>query len=132
MSRSAHDHVWTSQLTLLSSPADGLFASSYAVSGVQTSLPRFWADPLVLSPSQTRSCSLHHSDFSTDLKISISERTVFNAMHLDAVDAFNTCSDIKSVCWTLYDTSKRLESKVSSLLMREKAARARMFRKPFS
>ncbi|KDE09821.1 hypothetical protein MVLG_00219 [Microbotryum lychnidis-dioicae p1A1 Lamole] len=45
-----------------------------------------------------------------DHKVSMSERVVLGAMHPDAVDLFNTCSDILRVCWELHDPNKRLES----------------------
>lgn len=47
-----------------------------------------------------------------DLKISFRERTVLHALHPDAIDLFNVCSDLKRVCWTLYDPSYRLPHEV--------------------
>ncbi|GAA5924604.1 hypothetical protein JCM1841_003439 [Sporobolomyces salmonicolor] len=44
-----------------------------------------------------------------DLKIGMGEKTIFNQVHPDAMELFNTCSDIKRVCWTLYDPDKRFE-----------------------
>lgn len=37
------------------------------------------------------------------------ENTVFSVFHPDALDFFNTCSDLKRVAHELYDTSRRLE-----------------------
>lgn len=50
----------------------------------------------------------------TDLRISIREKGVFACFHPDAGDLFNVCSDLKRVCWTLYDPKKRLEKNVST------------------
>jgi DNA ligase-4 len=47
-----------------------------------------------------------------DLRISIREKGVFACFHPDAGDLFNVCSDLKRVCWTLYDPKKRLEKNV--------------------
>lgn len=47
-----------------------------------------------------------------DLRISIREKGVFSCFHPDAADLFNVCSDLKRVCWTLYDPKKRLEKHV--------------------
>lgn len=49
-----------------------------------------------------------------DLKISFRERTVLQSLHPDAIDLFNVCSDLKRVCWTLYDPSYRLPHEVRS------------------
>lgn len=38
---------------------------------------------------------------------------MFACFHPDAGDLFNVCSDLKRVCWTLYDPKKRLEKNVS-------------------
>ncbi|KAK4699162.1 DNA ligase 4, partial [Phenoliferia sp. Uapishka_3] len=43
-----------------------------------------------------------------DLKIGMGERSIFLAQHPDAMQLFNTCSDIKRVCWKLYDPKYRL------------------------
>ncbi|GEM06078.1 DNA ligase [Rhodotorula toruloides] len=43
-----------------------------------------------------------------DLKIGMGEKTIFNQLHPDAMDLFNTCSDIKCVCYTLFDPHKRI------------------------
>ncbi|KAM0793512.1 hypothetical protein ACM66B_000951 [Microbotryomycetes sp. NB124-2] len=43
-----------------------------------------------------------------DLKIGMSERVVLGALHVDAIDMFNKCSDILQVCWKLYDKDYRL------------------------
>jgi hypothetical protein len=47
-----------------------------------------------------------------DLRISIREKGVFACFHPDAGDLFNVCSDLKRVCWTLFDIKKRLEKNV--------------------
>ena len=47
-----------------------------------------------------------------DLRISIREKGVFACFHPDAGDLFNVCSDLKRICWTLYDPKKRLEKNV--------------------
>ncbi|GAA5899174.1 hypothetical protein JCM5296_000357 [Sporobolomyces johnsonii] len=44
-----------------------------------------------------------------DLKIGMGEKAIFNQVHPDAMEIFNTCSDIKRVCWMLYDPDKRVE-----------------------
>jgi hypothetical protein len=49
----------------------------------------------------------------SDLKVGVSERTIFGALHPDAMHLFNICSDIKKVCWSLWNIEKRLEDKVS-------------------
>ncbi|GAA5828242.1 hypothetical protein JCM11251_002654 [Rhodosporidiobolus azoricus] len=43
-----------------------------------------------------------------DLKIGIGEKTIFNQLHPDAMEVFNTCSDIKRVCWRLYNPAERI------------------------
>ena len=40
------------------------------------------------------------------------ERGVFQALHPDAVELFNTCSDILRVCWRLFDPNFRLPNEV--------------------
>lgn len=44
------------------------------------------------------------------LRIGATERTVFNNFHPDAFDLFNVTSDLKLVCWRLYDVNYRLPS----------------------
>lgn len=44
------------------------------------------------------------------LRIGATERSIFNNFHPDALDLFNVTSDLKHVCWTLYDTNYRLPS----------------------
>lgn len=39
----------------------------------------------------------------TDLKIAVRERSVLGILHKDAVALFNVCSDLRRVCWTLWD-----------------------------
>ncbi|GAA6040368.1 hypothetical protein JCM8097_007579 [Rhodosporidiobolus ruineniae] len=43
-----------------------------------------------------------------DLKIGMGEKTILNQLHPDAVDVFNTCSDIKRVCWRLFNPNERI------------------------
>ncbi|GAA6002791.1 hypothetical protein JCM10207_007683 [Rhodosporidiobolus poonsookiae] len=43
-----------------------------------------------------------------DLKIGVGEKTIFNQLHPDAMDVFNTCSDIKRVCWRLHNPNERI------------------------
>ena len=40
--------------------------------------------------------------------ISVKETTVFSVFHPDAHDLFNTCSDLKKVCYDLWDTEHTL------------------------
>ena len=40
--------------------------------------------------------------------ISVKETTVFSVFHPDAHDLYNTCSDLKKVCWELWDPKRRL------------------------
>lgn len=47
-----------------------------------------------------------------DLHISIRERGVLSAFHPDAIDLYSICSDLKRVCWTLYDPGFRLNKNV--------------------
>ncbi|KAG7093593.1 DNA ligase (ATP) [Marasmius oreades] len=44
-----------------------------------------------------------------DMVISVKETTVFSVFHPDAQDLYNTCSDLKKVAWTLWDTSNKLD-----------------------
>lgn len=44
----------------------------------------------------------------SDMQISVKENTVFSVFHPDALDLFNTCSDLKKVAHELYDPSRRL------------------------
>lgn len=55
----------------------------------------------------TRSHTVH-----PDMVISVKETTVFSVFHPDAQDLYNTCSDLKKVAWTLWDTSYRLNADV--------------------
>ncbi|KAI3619578.1 dna ligase iv [Moniliophthora roreri] len=43
-----------------------------------------------------------------DMVISVKETTVFSVFHPDAMDLYNTCSDLKKVAWTLWNTSNKL------------------------
>ena len=47
--------------------------------------------------------------------ISVKETTVFSVFHPDAQDLYNTCSDLKKVCWELWDPSRRLKAEVRTL-----------------
>ena len=47
-----------------------------------------------------------------DLGIGIKENTVFSVFHPDAIDLFNTCSDLKKVAWDLADPNYRLHEEV--------------------
>ncbi|KAJ8095206.1 DNA ligase (ATP) [Marasmius tenuissimus] len=44
-----------------------------------------------------------------DMVISVKETTVFSVFHPDAQDLYNTCSDLKKVAWTLWDTNNKLD-----------------------
>jgi DNA ligase-4 len=56
---------------------------------------------------------MNGEELMVDLRISIREKGVFACFHPDAGDLFNVCSDLKRVCWTLYDPKKRLEKNAS-------------------
>ncbi|KDQ13109.1 hypothetical protein BOTBODRAFT_33972 [Botryobasidium botryosum FD-172 SS1] len=45
-----------------------------------------------------------------DLVISVKENTVFSVFHPDAIDLFNSCSDLKKICYDLADPTKRLKN----------------------
>jgi DNA ligase-4 len=47
-----------------------------------------------------------------DLKISLGEKMVLSCIHQDAIDLFNVCSDLRAVCWKLWDPLKRLPTEV--------------------
>lgn len=47
-----------------------------------------------------------------DLKVGASERTILGAMHPDAMETFNSCSDILRVCWKLHDQDYRCPREV--------------------
>ncbi|GAA6013367.1 hypothetical protein JCM11491_006368 [Sporobolomyces phaffii] len=51
-----------------------------------------------------------------DLKAGVREKTIFNQFHEDAVDVFNTCSDIKRVCWQLWDPKSRVSRDNSTIV----------------
>ncbi|GAA95437.1 hypothetical protein E5Q_02090 [Mixia osmundae IAM 14324] len=38
-----------------------------------------------------------------DMKLSLGEKRVMKVLHPDAMGLFNVCSDLKRVCWTLFD-----------------------------
>lgn len=50
-----------------------------------------------------------------DLKISLGEKMVLSCIHQDAIDLFNVCSDLRAVCWKLWDPTKRLPTEVCLL-----------------
>ena len=47
-----------------------------------------------------------------DLSIGVKESTVFAVFHEDAMDLFNSCSDLKKVAWDLADPNSRLHDDV--------------------
>ncbi|GAA5965465.1 hypothetical protein JCM3765_003291 [Sporobolomyces pararoseus] len=51
-----------------------------------------------------------------DLKAGVREKTVFKQFHEDAVDVFNTCSDIKRVCWQLWNPNSRVTRDNSTIV----------------
>jgi len=48
-----------------------------------------------------------------DLKIGLTENSILNIYHPDALNMFNVCSDLYEVIENLSDTSKRIEIDVS-------------------
>ena len=44
---------------------------------------------------------------------------VLSCIHQDAIDLFNVCSDLRAVCWKLWDTSKRLPNEVAAVYLGE-------------
>ena len=42
------------------------------------------------------------------MKVGASEKTIFNLFHPDADSLFNICSNLRRVCWELYDPTVRL------------------------
>lgn len=53
-----------------------------------------------------------------DLRISVKEKGVLSCLHPEAGTLFNVCSDLKRVCWTLYEPDIKLEKHVSSTTVR--------------
>ncbi|ODN88085.1 hypothetical protein L198_06844 [Cryptococcus wingfieldii CBS 7118] len=45
-----------------------------------------------------------------DLKISIREKGILQAFHPDAMQLYDKCSDLKRVCWELWDPERRLNT----------------------
>lgn len=80
----------------------GSFASSSKVRAHRASLRR--AGSTVLTPVSAES---------TDLKIGVGERMIFPALHPDAQNMFNVCSDIKKTCLKLWNKLYRLPNEVS-------------------
>lgn len=58
-----------------------------------------------------------------DLKAGFREKTILNQFHEDAVDVFNTCSDIKRVCWQLWNPKIHVSRDVSFHCARERTRR---------
>ena len=52
-----------------------------------------------------------------DLKVGLGERAVFNAMHADANEYFNTCSDLLRVSIKLSDPYYRLPKQVRTSVL---------------
>ncbi len=52
---------------------------------------------------------------STELKLGISEKTVFSVFHPDAEDLFNVTCDLKLVCEKLCDRNQRYKRQVKTL-----------------
>ncbi|KAJ9107908.1 hypothetical protein QFC19_002651 [Naganishia cerealis] len=50
-----------------------------------------------------------------DLKAGVREKTVLSAFHPQAIELFNVSSDLKRVCWTLWDRHSRLNEKDSEV-----------------
>lgn len=55
---------------------------------------------------------LYVSIFSSDLKLGISEKSIFHEFHPDAEDLFNVTCDLKLVCEKLRDRSQRHKRQV--------------------
>ncbi|GAA5922726.1 DNA ligase (ATP) DNL4 [Sporobolomyces koalae] len=51
-----------------------------------------------------------------DLKAGFREKTILNQFHEDAVDVFNTCSDIKRVCWQLWNPKIHVSRDTSTIV----------------
>ena len=58
------------------------------------------------------------SPLTTDLRISVKEKGVLSCLHPEAGTLFNVCSDLKRVCWTLYEPDIKLEKHVSFATIR--------------
>lgn len=54
----------------------------------------------------------------TDLKLGVSEKTIFAEFHPDAEDLFNVTCDLKLVCDKLKDRTKRVKRQVGELLIK--------------
>ena len=48
----------------------------------------------------------------SDLNIGMKENTVFSVFHPDAMDLYNSCSDLQKICYDLADPEHRLEETV--------------------
>lgn len=53
--------------------------------------------------------------FAVDLKLGISEKSIFEEFHPDAQDLFNVTCDLKFVCEKLNDRSQRHKRQVKAL-----------------
>lgn len=52
------------------------------------------------------------ADREKDLNIGMKENTVFSVFHSDAMDLYNSCSDLQKICYDLADPEHRLEENV--------------------
>jgi DNA ligase-4 len=76
-----------------------------------------WLVRIILKGNQsiTQRSSNWLTSLFTDLKISLGEKMILSCIHQDAIDLFNVCSDLRAVCWKLWDTSKRLPNEVCEM-----------------
>lgn len=44
-----------------------------------------------------------------DVKLTLKEKSILDVFHPDAMRLFIVCSDLKRVCWTLWDQRVRLD-----------------------
>lgn len=49
-----------------------------------------------------------------DLSIGMKENTVFSVFHPDAMDLYNSCSDLQKICYDLADPQRRLNDEVNT------------------
>ena len=52
------------------------------------------------------------ADLRSDLNIGMKENTVFSVFHSDAMDLYNSCSDLQKICYDLANPEHRLEENV--------------------
>jgi DNA ligase-4 len=80
-----------------------------------------WVIRIILKGTTSLPFSLHKgptiliSLLDVDLKAGVREKTVLAAFHPQAIELFNVSSDLKRVCWALYDPHFRLDQKVHLL-----------------